>query len=114
MFDVWNAALQTGDPEKVASLYAPDGVLLPTVSNKVRTDHASKVDYFTAYLKLKPFGTIDESHVRFLSPDRSVGINSGIYTFDLVKDGQPTKVRVGMAQCNAACTLVHGAHRQRA
>jgi uncharacterized protein (TIGR02246 family) len=46
-FDRWNSALQTGDPEKVASLYAPDGVLLPTVSNKVRPDHATKVDYFT-------------------------------------------------------------------
>lgn len=42
-FDRWNAALQTRDPETVASLYAPDGILLPTVSNKVRTDHASKV-----------------------------------------------------------------------
>ena len=43
LFDLWNSTLQTGDPEKVASLYAPDGVLLPTVSNKVRTDHAGKV-----------------------------------------------------------------------
>ena len=42
-FDRWNSALQTGDPETVASLYADDGVLLPTVSNKVRTDHAGKV-----------------------------------------------------------------------
>ena len=42
-FDRWNMALQTGDPEKVAALYAPDGVLLPTVSNQVRTDHAGKV-----------------------------------------------------------------------
>lgn len=77
-FDIWNAALQTGDPRKVASLYAPDGVLLPTVSNQVRTDYESKVDYFTNFLKLKPFGTLNESHVRFLTPDRSVGINSGV------------------------------------
>lgn len=42
-FNIWNAALQTGDPNKVASLYAPDGVLLPTVSNVVRKDHAAKV-----------------------------------------------------------------------
>lgn len=31
----WNAALQTGDPEKVADMYAEDAILLPTVSNKV-------------------------------------------------------------------------------
>ena len=42
-FERWNQALQTGDPEIVASMYAPDGVLLPTVSNQVRTDHAGKV-----------------------------------------------------------------------
>ena len=35
MFDRWNTALQTGNPEIVADLYAPDGVLLPTVSNQV-------------------------------------------------------------------------------
>lgn len=28
--------MQTGNPEVVADLYAPDGVLLPTVSNQVR------------------------------------------------------------------------------
>ena len=32
----WNAALQTGDPEKVADMYADESVLLPTVSNQVR------------------------------------------------------------------------------
>jgi hypothetical protein len=31
-------ALQTGNPEIVADLYAPDGVLLPTVSNQVSAE----------------------------------------------------------------------------
>jgi uncharacterized protein (TIGR02246 family) len=35
LFDDWNQALATKDPEKVASLYAHDAVLLPTVSNEV-------------------------------------------------------------------------------
>ena len=42
-FNIWNAALQTGDEKKVAALYASNGVLLPTVSNKVRFDNAGKV-----------------------------------------------------------------------
>ena len=100
-FDLWNSTLQTGDPEKVASLYAPDGVLLPTVSNKVRPDHASKVDYFTAFLKLKPFGTINESHVRFLNPQKTLAANSGVYTFKLQKEDGPAEVRLG-ALCWAA------------
>jgi uncharacterized protein (TIGR02246 family) len=92
LFDLWNTTLQTGDPEKVASLYAPDGVLLPTVSNKVRPDHASKVDYFTAFLQLKPFGTINESHVRFLNTQKTLAANSGVYTFQLQKPDGPAAV----------------------
>lgn len=34
-FTRWNSALATLDPKNVAALYAPDGVLLPTVSNQV-------------------------------------------------------------------------------
>ena len=30
LFDEWNGALQTGDPKKVAALYAADAILLPT------------------------------------------------------------------------------------
>jgi hypothetical protein len=63
LFDLWNAALQTGSPELVASLYAPDGVLLPTVSNRVRTTRAEIVDYFQHFLALQPRGTINQSFI---------------------------------------------------
>jgi len=39
LFDQWNEALQTRDPDKVTSLYADDAVLLPTLSNSVRHNH---------------------------------------------------------------------------
>jgi uncharacterized protein (TIGR02246 family) len=90
-FDRWNSALQTGIPEKVAECYADDAILLPTVSNKPRTNFAERVDYFTAFTKLRPFGTIDQPFIRFLAD--GVAINSGIYTFDLVKDGVPAQVQ---------------------
>lgn len=35
LLPVMPVLLQTGNPEVVADLYAPDGVLLPTVSNQV-------------------------------------------------------------------------------
>src|SRR5690349_15177510 len=54
LFDGWNAALRTGDAETVADRYAKDAVLLPTVSNKVRTDRAGIVDYFEHFLQNKP------------------------------------------------------------
>ena len=91
LFTKWDAALQTGDPETVADLYAKDGVLLPTVSNKVRADHAAIVDYFHQFLELKPKGTLNEIHVTCLGDDTA--INQGIYTFDVVKGGKPAKVQ---------------------
>jgi hypothetical protein len=41
LFDRWNESLATHDPDKVTANYAPDAVLLPTVSNRPRTDSAA-------------------------------------------------------------------------
>ena len=90
LFEVWNAALQTGSPELVASLYAPDGVLLPTVSNKVRTNRAEITEYFKHFLELHPRGAVKEQHIRILSPD--LALNAGGYTFDIMRDGKPEQV----------------------
>ena len=46
LFERWNAALQIGDSAKVAALYADNGVLQPTVSNRVRVGHEAIQDYF--------------------------------------------------------------------
>ncbi|MER5215738.1 SgcJ/EcaC family oxidoreductase [Streptomyces sp. NPDC002838] len=81
VFDGWNAALQTGDPEKVADLYAKDAVLLPTLSNKVRGDRAGIVDYFEHFLANKPVGKKIESHINVLDGDSA--IDAGVYEFTL-------------------------------
>jgi uncharacterized protein (TIGR02246 family) len=81
LFDNWNAALQTGDAQKVADLYASDAVLLPTVSNNVRTDRAEIVDYFEHFLQNKPVGTKVESVVNVL--DSNTVIDTGVYEFAL-------------------------------
>ncbi|MDK1341947.1 SgcJ/EcaC family oxidoreductase [Streptomyces sp. 378] len=81
LFDRWNAALGTGDPQKVADLYAKDAVLLPTVSNEVRADRAGIVDYFEHFLRNKPVGTKVESVVNVL--DRDTVIDTGVYEFAL-------------------------------
>ncbi|MGI5410129.1 SgcJ/EcaC family oxidoreductase [Streptomyces chartreusis] len=81
LFDQWNSALATGDPEQVADLYAKDAVLLPTVSNKVRADRAGIVDYFEHFLANKPVGTKIETHVNVL--DHNSAIDTGVYEFAL-------------------------------
>ena len=63
LFQLWNAALATEDPETVANRYAKRAVLLPTVSDVPRTDHDLIKDYFVSFLKNKPQGKILESTV---------------------------------------------------
>jgi len=89
LFEEWNNALQTGDPKAVAALYEYNAILLPTVSNQVRHNHAEIEDYFVNFLAKGPVGKIDEANVRTFG---DIAINSGIYTFTF-KDGQTVTAR---------------------
>ena len=91
LFLTWNAALATGDPQKVADLYAPDAVLLPTVSNQVRRTRTEIVDYFTKFLKDKPQGEMRDQIVDVLDTDTAV--NAGVYEFTLTKEGKQQHVK---------------------
>merc|ERR1712151_631462 len=90
LFGLWNDALATGDPNKVAARYSNAGVLLPTVSDVPRTDNEGIVDYFTNFLKLKPQGEILESNV-------IIGANwaqdAGLYEFTMGATGAKVKGR---------------------
>ena len=91
LFDRWNAALATGKPSEVAKLYAPNGVLEPTVSNEVRDTPAKITNYFVQFLALKPQGKINYRQIRVLDDDTALDV--GVYTFTLIKDGKPAKVQ---------------------
>jgi uncharacterized protein (TIGR02246 family) len=90
LFNLWNDALATLDPKAVATRYAKKGVLLPTVSDKPRTNFGEIEDYFINFLKLKPQGKIIESHV-------TIGKNwcqdVGIYEFTMNATGKKVKGR---------------------
>ena len=90
LFDDWNETLRTGGPADMALRYAEDGILLPTVSNQVRSNRVEIADYFEHFLLLHPRGTINEQHIDVL--DTNTAVNSGVYTFDLIKEGEPTFV----------------------
>ena len=89
LFDQWNAAIQTGDPKTVAALYESNGILLPTLSNKVRHNHEEIEDYFVRFLANGPVGKIDEGNIRTFG---EMAINSGIYTFSF-KDSTSVSAR---------------------
>src|SRR3989338_10005443 len=64
LFDKWNASLKTGNPDTVTANYSDDAILLPTVSNKPRTNHAEIRDYFVHFLQKHPQGTIDSRTIK--------------------------------------------------
>ncbi|MGX2993342.1 SgcJ/EcaC family oxidoreductase [Streptomyces sp. JNUCC 64] len=81
LFSQWNAALQTGDAGTVADRYAPDAVLLPTVSPDIRTTRTQIVDYFEHFLQKKPKGEKVRSVIHVLDEDSA--IDAGLYRFHL-------------------------------
>jgi uncharacterized protein (TIGR02246 family) len=91
LFDRWNAVLVSGRASEIAKLYADNGILQPTASNKVRTNHEEIRDYFEHFMPLKPRGTINYRQIRVL--DENTALDSGVYTFDVVRDGRPGQLQ---------------------
>jgi len=90
LFELWNSALATGDSRIVAARYASEAVLLPTVSDTPRTDYDGIKDYFDAFLKRKPQGTITQGHIKV---GNGWAKDSGIYEFRMGDDGSKVKAR---------------------
>lgn len=87
LFDRWNAALQTGNPDKVVERYAEHSILLPTVSGKARLTPDEKKDYFVHFVAKQPVGSIDQRQIKV---GCNTAVDSGHYTFR-VKDGEKTQ-----------------------
>jgi uncharacterized protein (TIGR02246 family) len=89
LFDKWNEALKSKNLKQVVNLYAIDGILLPTLSNRVRHNHEEIEDYFIHFLAKGPIGSILESNIRLFD---DLAINSGIYSFSF-EDGSSAEAR---------------------
>lgn len=63
-FTAFNSAWATGNPDTVTALFDDDAVLLATVANVPRTDHAGIRDYFVSFLRNKPVGKIDTTTMK--------------------------------------------------
>jgi uncharacterized protein (TIGR02246 family) len=91
LFQEWNRALQSKDTSQVLKLYAPDAILLPTLSPKVRHTHKEIGDYFDFFLTLSPESEIQQEHIRIFN---DIAINSGIYVFTVLQEGNTSEVPV--------------------
>ena len=89
LFDRWNKALGTKNPQEVLKCYHDQSVLLPTLSNEVCDNAEKKCAYFEKFCAKGPVGTIDISHIRLYG---EVAIHSGIYTFTF-EDGSAATAR---------------------
>jgi hypothetical protein len=90
LFDLWSAALASGDADAVAMRYSKDAVMLPTISDEPHTDYNAIKRYFENFLQNKPQCKILESHV-------TIGNNwckdVGTYMFSRGIDGSKLKAR---------------------
>jgi len=90
LFYLWNDALATGDSRIVAKRYSSDPLLLPTVSDKPRTDYDSIKDYFDNFLTKAPQGIILDGHITI---GNGWARDAGIYEFTMGTTGDKVKAR---------------------
>jgi len=78
LFERWNNSLASGDPDAVADLYAPQSILLPTLSNTPRVTRDGRRDYFVTFMQNKPRGQIDSRRIQI---GCNTAVDAGLYTF---------------------------------
>jgi len=96
LFERWNQALASGNPETVARLYEPGALLLPTLSPTNRSDSEAITDYFSTFLKRQPTGEVTSRQI-LLGCNQAT--DAGNYRFQL---HQPEE------RLNARFTFVYG------
>lgn len=90
IFNLWNDALATLDPDTVAKRYAKETILLPTVSDEPRKDYDSIKAYFVDFLKKKPQGVLLDSKV---IKGENYALDAGVYEFTMGATGDKVKAR---------------------
>jgi uncharacterized protein (TIGR02246 family) len=110
LFDRWNNSLRTGDPRKVVANYAPNSILLPTVSNRARFTIAEKEEYFMHFLMRRPEGSIDD---RMIEVDCNSATDAGLYTFRFA-DGTKVKARYSFSYKKVGAEWLISSHHSSA
>ena len=78
LFQRWSSAVQTGNPDIVTALYAPDAILVPTLSNVIRNTPEAIHEYFVEFLAKNPVPRLDSYNI---VSNGQIADNSGLYTF---------------------------------
>ena len=84
LFERWDRALRSGEPQQVSALYSSDALLLPTLSSVPRSDHDAITDYFASFLAQAPEARIDSREIRL---GCNQALDAGTYSFLLHPPG---------------------------
>jgi uncharacterized protein (TIGR02246 family) len=87
----WATVFADNNPDTIAALYAPDGVLWGTLSPTVRSDPAAVKAYFVAAFQALPKATVKFGD-QLIRVYGDAAINTGYYTFSYVKDGETKSI----------------------
>ena len=89
LFTSWNDALVSGDASRVAALYRPDAILLPTLSVPIADTPEEITEYFVNLIKADPTARMEES---FKYSDCNLAYNVGRWVINA--NGQDVAARV--------------------
>lgn len=79
----WKSALESRKPDMVASLYAEDALLVPTLSNKIRRGLPEIRQYFVEFMQKKTVAEIRLQHTHIYG---DIATSSGFYAFTFSPD----------------------------
>ena len=88
VIDRWSAAYTSNDPEAIVKIYAPDAILLGTVSPVISVGTEAIKKYFSLVKGSGNKNAIQERHTIVLG-EKAVVV-TGFYEFTRMKDGQPS------------------------
>jgi uncharacterized protein (TIGR02246 family) len=91
LFDRWNAALATGNPDLVAALYADDAVLLPALSDRLVVGRDQVRAHFSQFLGLHPQASVT---TRAIDTDCATAVDSGTYVYRVTGRRKGTRMLI--------------------
>ena len=87
----WIVALNSCAVDRILPLYDREAILWPTTSREIANSPEKIRQYFERVCSspTRPQGALNEQNVRMYG---DIAINSGTYTFTVVRDGKPTAI----------------------
>ncbi|MCS0504748.1 nuclear transport factor 2 family protein [Ancylobacter mangrovi] len=88
----WAEVISSGDVASVLALYAPDAILVPTLSNEIGEREEERRRYFESFLSNQGLRCTISSQKKRVSRKLGTVVIGGLYTFDFIRNGRAESV----------------------